>query len=113
LDEITTTGPSLVFEVRAGRVERRSVGPEDFGVRVARAEALLGGDREKNLAIAREVLGGERGAARDIVLVNASAGLVAAGRAESFAEGMEQAVASIDSGAAEAKAGALARFTSE
>jgi anthranilate phosphoribosyltransferase len=47
------------------------------------------------------------------VLVNASAGLVAAGRAESFAEGMEQAVASIDSGAAEAKAGALARFTSE
>jgi anthranilate phosphoribosyltransferase len=89
------------------------VGPEDFGVRVARAEALLGGDREKNLAIAREVLGGERGAARDIVLVNASAGLVAAGRASSFAEGIERAAASIDSGAARAKAEALAQFTAE
>jgi anthranilate phosphoribosyltransferase len=113
LDEITTTGPSLVFEVRAGRAERRTVGPEDFGVPVARAEALLGGDPERNLAIAQAVLGGERGAARDIVLVNASAGLVAAGRASSFAEGIERAAASIDSGSARAKAGALARFTSE
>src|SRR5215471_7703648 len=113
LDEITTTGPSLVFEVRAGRVERRTVSPEDFRVPVARAGALLGGDRERNLAIAREVLGGQRGAARDIVLVNASAGLVAAGRAASFAEGMEKAAASIDSGAAQAKAEALARFASE
>src|SRR5690242_10877670 len=60
LDEITTTGPSIVFEVRAGRVEKRTVSPEDFGVPVATASALRGGDREKNLAIAREVLGGQR-----------------------------------------------------
>ena len=113
LDEITTTGPSLVFEVRAGRVERRTVSPDDFGVPVARPEALLGGDREKNLAIAWEVLEGQHGAARDIVLVNASAGLVAAGRVPSFSEGMEKAAASIDSGAARAKAEALARFTAE
>ena len=111
LDEITTTGPSLVFEVRGGRVEKRSVCPEDFGVPVAQASALRGGDKEKNLAIAREVLSGKHGAARDIVLVNASAGIIAAGKAASFADAMALAAVSVDSGAAQAKAEALARFT--
>jgi len=72
---------------------------------------LRGGDRQRNLALAQEVLGGCPGAPRDIVLVNASAGLVAAGRAASLLEGMNLAAASIDSGAAEAKAEALARFS--
>jgi anthranilate phosphoribosyltransferase len=111
LDEITTTGATLLFEIRGGEVARRIVYPEDFGVVLAEPAALLGGDRARNLAIAREVLAGERGAARDIVLVNASAGIVAAGRAASFREAMELAGASIDRGAARAKAEALARFT--
>jgi anthranilate phosphoribosyltransferase len=113
LDEITTTGPSLVFEIREGRVERRTVSPEDFGVPVASRAALRGGDPGTNLTIAQAVLSGCRGPARDIVLVNASAGIVAAGRAASFREGMALAAASIDSGAAQAKADALARFTNE
>ncbi|HLK51447.1 MAG TPA: anthranilate phosphoribosyltransferase [Bryobacteraceae bacterium] len=111
LDEITTTGPSLMFEIRAGRVEKRSVRPDDFGVPVASPDALRGGDREKNRAIAQEVLSGKPGAARDIVLVNASAGIVAAGKASSFVDAMRLAADSIDSGAACAKAEALARFT--
>jgi anthranilate phosphoribosyltransferase len=113
LDEITTTGPSLLFEIRSGRVERRTACPQDFGVPVATSAALVGGNKEKNCAIAQQVLGGQPGAARDIVLVNASAGIVAAGRAVSFAEAMALAAKSIDSGAARAKVEALARFTTE
>ena len=111
LDEITTTGPTLVFEIRDGQVERRTVSPEDFGVAVAQAGALQGGDRAANAAIAREVLAGCPGPRRDIVLVNASAGLVAAGKAPTFREAMTLAAASIDSGAARAKVEALARLT--
>src|SRR5579872_1213721 len=111
LDEITTTGPSVMFEIRSGQVERRTVCPDDFGVAAAPANALRGGDPARNLAIAREVLAGKPGPARDIVLVNASAGIIAAGRASSFREAMELAGSSIDSGAARDKAEALARFT--
>ena len=111
LDEITTTGASLVFEIRGGEVTQRSVCPEDFGVPVTTLEALRGGDKARNLAIARAVLRGEPGPARDIVLVNASAGLVAAGRAATFREAMTLGAESIDSGAARKKAEALAQFT--
>ncbi len=111
LDEITTTGPTLVFEIHDGKVERRTLEPTDFAVPIAAPEALKGGDRERNLEIARAVLGGGRGPHRDIVLVNAAAALVAAGKVETFLEGMAIAAVSIDSGAAREKAEALARFT--
>ncbi len=79
LDEITTTGPTLVFEIREGSVERRTIEPADFAVRTATSEELRGGGKARNCEIARAVLGGERGAPRDIVIANASAALVAAG----------------------------------
>lgn len=110
LDEITTTGPTLAFEVHGGRVERRTLTPEDFGVAVAQPADLKGGDKERNVAIAREILGGVRGPRQDIVLANASAALVAAGRARDFREAVEMARASIDSGAAQRKTEDLARF---
>jgi anthranilate phosphoribosyltransferase len=111
LDEITTTGPTLAFEVRAGAVVRRTLEPADFNVPQAAAEALRGGDKQMNCAIARAVLEGAQGARRDIVLVNSAAALVAAGTAGDFREGMEQAARSLDSGAARAKVEELARFT--
>jgi anthranilate phosphoribosyltransferase len=111
LDEITTTGETLVFEIRHGKVERRTLEPEDFAIRRARAEDLKGGDKARNLEIANAVLAGERGPARDIVLVNASAALVAAGKVDTFLEGMAIGTVSIDSGAARAKVAELARFT--
>ena len=110
MDEITTTGPTLAFEIRRGRVERRELQPADFGVPLARAADLEGGDPAHHLAIANSVLGGARGAARDIVLVNASAALVAAGMTEDFREGVAAAEASIDSGAAREKVEALRGF---
>lgn len=111
LDEITTTGPTLLFEIRDGQVTRRTIGPEDFGVATARPEDLKGGERETNCAIARAILGGALGPQRDIVLVNASAALVAAGKAQNFREGVAVAAQSIDSGAALRKTEELARFS--
>jgi len=111
LDEITTTGSTLAFEIQAGRVERRILEPESFGVRTATPADLKGGDAPENRDIARAILSGHKGPHRDIVLVNASAALVAAGRAADFLEGMKLAAQSIDSGAAMVKVDQLARFT--
>ena len=111
LDEITTTGPTLAFEIRHGDVARRTITPDDFAVDYAQPEDLKGGDRETNLAIAREILDGGRGPKRDIVLVNAAAALLAVGRAGDFREGVALAAKALDSGAARSKADALARFT--
>jgi len=113
LDEITTTGPTLVFSVAAGRAEKMTVTPANFGVETAKPEDLKGGDRERNAGIARAVLVGARGPQRDVALVNASAALVAAGKAANFAEGMELAAQSIDSGAAWGKVEALKAFGKE
>ena len=110
LDEITTTGPTSAWEIRDGRVEARVLEPSDFAVQTATADDLRGGDRQVNLEIANAVLAGARGAHRDIVLVNAAAALVAAGKAETFLEGMALGVVSIDSGAARGKVEALAGF---
>jgi anthranilate phosphoribosyltransferase len=110
LDEITTTGTTLAFEIHDRRVERRTISPEDFGVARAPASALKGADAETNAVIARAIFKGAAGPPRDIVLVNAAAALVAAGKATSFREAMEIARNSIDSGAAWKKVEALARF---
>jgi anthranilate phosphoribosyltransferase len=111
LDEITTTGPTMVFEIRDGKVEPRTLEPADFAMRTASAADLKGGDPACNLEIANAVLSGASGPRRDIVLVNAAAALVAAGKADTFLEGVALGVVSIDSGAAKAKAAALALFT--
>jgi anthranilate phosphoribosyltransferase len=113
LDEITTTGPTLAFEIRHAEVARRTLTPDDFGVAIARPADLKGGDRETNLAIAREILEGGHGPRRDIVLVNSAGALVAVGRARDFREGVALAAAAIDSGAARGKAEALAHFSRE
>jgi len=107
LDEITTTGPTDVYEVRTGSVEKLLWMPRDFGVKRAFSESLLGGDASCNAQITREILNGEKGPPRDIVLVNASAGLLAAGLAKDLRKGVELAEKSIDSGAAAAKLAAL------
>ncbi len=111
LDEVTTTGETAVFEVGGGAVQRRSWTPQDFGVAPARVEDLEGGDRTRNCEIAMSVLTGERGARRDIVLVNAAAALLAAGAAGDVLDGMRRAAESLDSGAARKKVEALAEFS--
>jgi anthranilate phosphoribosyltransferase len=111
LDEITTTGPTLAFEIRDGRVERRTLEPADFAVPMASPADLKGGDKARNLEIASAVLAGARGPHRDIVIANAAAALVAAGLVETFLEGAAVAAVSLDTGAAWRKVQALLRFT--
>ena len=113
LDEITTTGPTTVFAIQEGSVERQVYLPEDFGVPRAQPEDLTGGEPERNCEIARDILNGAQGPARDIVLVNAAIGLVAAGAAHDLSEAMHKSRDSIDSGAARGKVEALARFARE
>jgi anthranilate phosphoribosyltransferase len=109
LDEISTTGPTDIFEVAAGKIIRHVWGPKDFGVPVAERPALQGGDATYNASIVRDVLHGELGPRRDIVVANAAAGLLAAGLAKDLFEGVTMAMQSIDSGAARAKLEALTR----
>jgi len=111
LDEITTTGPTLAYEIRAGSVQRHELQPQEFGVALAKLQDLKGGGRERNFAIAQAVLANQPGPCRDIVLVNAAAALVAAGRAETFLGAMPIAEHSLASGAALAKVEGLARLT--
>ncbi|HHC07604.1 MAG TPA: anthranilate phosphoribosyltransferase [Actinobacteria bacterium] len=110
LDELTTTGPSFIYRLRDGEITHAEFTPEDFGVARSSLEALVGGDAEENAAITRAVLAGERGPRRDVVLVNATPAIVAAGLAEGFVPAMDLAAESIDSGAA---AEVLARVVEE
>jgi anthranilate phosphoribosyltransferase len=111
LDEVTTTGPTAVFEVTRKEVRRLEWSPSDFGIQQAEPSDLAGGDRTMNCGIATAILRGSRGAQCDIVLVNAAAALVAAGRANDLKEGMQRASDSVDSGAAWEKVERLASFT--
>ena len=111
LDEITTTADTFVVEVTAGEVRTYRLKPEDFGLPRAALSDLAGGDVEENARLVREVLDGRPGPRRDIVLANAAAALVAAGRAVDWTAGMALARQSLDSGAARAKLEALIRFT--
>jgi anthranilate phosphoribosyltransferase len=86
-----------------GVVRSTTVRPEDFGVPRAAIQDLRGGDRAENARIIRQVLAGEPGPRRDIVLMNASAAIVVGGKARDFKEGVALAAQSIDSGAAAAK----------
>jgi len=111
LDEITVTGPTRVAEVREGSVHSYEVTPEEFGMHRGGLEELAGGDAATNAEIVRKVLRGEKSPRRDVVLMNAAAALVAAGKTDHLRDGVSVAAASIDSGAAAAKLDALVQFT--
>jgi anthranilate phosphoribosyltransferase len=111
LDEITITGPTRVAEVRDGAVRVYDVTPEEFGFERAPMQAILGGDVQANAAIIRALLAGDRSPRRDVVILNAAAALVAAGRAESIRDAIPLAAYSLDSGAAQGKLELLVSFT--
>ncbi|MFZ9383795.1 MAG: anthranilate phosphoribosyltransferase [Ilumatobacteraceae bacterium] len=100
LDELTTTGQSSVLELRDGRVRTFTVDPVELGFAPAIPEELVGGTPAVNADAVRRVVGGDHGAHRDIVVLNAAAGLVVAAAAAALTEGVALAAQSIDSGAA-------------
>jgi anthranilate phosphoribosyltransferase len=93
-------------------VRSYEVEPEEFGMDSASLQEISGGDAAENAAIIRAVMQGENSPRRDVVLLNAAAALVAAGRAEHIAQAVPIAAKSIDSGAAANKLAALCQFTS-
>ncbi len=98
LDELTTTGPSFIYRLIDGEITHAEFTPEDFGIRRAKLDDLLGGDVAENKAITLDVLAGVPGPKRDIALINAAPAIVAAGLADGFTEAMELAIQSLDSG---------------
>ena len=112
LDEITTTGPTLAFEVTSGTVKELLIEPEAFGFALAYPADLKGGDPEQNARMLERVLDGEPGADLDIVLLNAGAAIWVAGKAASLQDGVEAARTAVESGAAMQKLEQLAALTS-
>jgi anthranilate phosphoribosyltransferase len=113
LDEITITAATRIAEVRDGQVHSYEVTPEEFGLQRATLDEISGGDAAHNATLIREVLAGKKSARRDIVLLNAAAALVAAGRADHLRDAVPLAAKAIDSGAALAKLQALIAFAAK
>jgi anthranilate phosphoribosyltransferase len=103
LDEITTSGPTSVAELRNGKVRTFEITPEDVGLRRAKPEDLRGGDAAHNAAALLDVLKGKPGPFRDVAIINAAAALVVAGKAGDLKEAAVLAAKSIDSGEAEGR----------
>ncbi|MEX2658790.1 MAG: anthranilate phosphoribosyltransferase, partial [Acidimicrobiales bacterium] len=100
LDELTTTTTSTVVELRDGAVRTYVVDPTEVGLAVADPSALAGGDPGANVVITHDVLAGRSGPHRDIVVLNAGAGLLAGGAVDDLGAGVEAASAAIDDGRA-------------
>ncbi|HEX3082276.1 MAG TPA: anthranilate phosphoribosyltransferase [Candidatus Saccharimonadia bacterium] len=100
LDELSITTSSVVFDVSGDKVKQYELNPAEFGFAKAVTSDLAGGDAARNAEITRAILGGEAGPRRDIVVLNAAAALVAAGKAMDVAAGLALAAEAIDSGRA-------------
>ncbi|HEV7772397.1 MAG TPA: anthranilate phosphoribosyltransferase [Conexibacter sp.] len=113
LDELSTVAPSAVVEVRDGGLARFIVSAADVGLDSAQPDELNGGTPEVNAEITRRILAGERGAPRDVAVLNAGAGIYAGGHADTVEAGVRAAETAIDSGAAAAVLEHYVTFTQE
>ncbi len=111
LDELTTTGPSTVLALSDGSITEFVIDPADLGLRPATAADLRGGDPDENVGVVRRVLAGEHGPHRDIVVLNAAAGLVVGGAVADMPTGLEVAGAAIDDGRAQGALDELVRVS--
>ena len=111
MDELTTTGKTHVVELKDGKIREFDVSPADAGLAKATLSDLRGGDGEANAAAMVALLDGKPGALRDIVLLNAAAALIIAGRVETLTEGAAMAKGAIESGAAKATLNKLIEIT--
>lgn len=110
-DEITTTGETLVMEIRDGAITEYLLVPEDFGLRRSTLADIQGGSPEENARITRDILAGRQGPARDVTILNAAATIYVGKAAATMAEGIALAAEAIDSGAALRQLDRIAAFT--
>ena len=108
LDEISIAGETDIAELKDGAIVRRTIAPQDFGLPSASLDSLRVSSAAESADVIRGVLDGKKGAARDIVLLNAAAALIVADIAEDFADGVARAAEAVDSGAARKKLDAAA-----
>lgn len=113
MDEITVTGKTYVNEIKNGEIIEYEIDPKDYGIDYAKKEDILGGSGEENAEIAKRIFAGEKGARRDIVVLNSAAGIYIGGKASSYKEGVEIANKVIDSGSVIEKVNELAEFTNK
>ena len=112
-DEISICGPTRISHLKDGEINTFNITPEEYGFQRARSEDIRGGNARKNALIIGEILEGQSGPKRDMVLLNAAAAFVAAGLDGEFKEGIERARDAIDSGHAKEKLEALVSFTQQ
>ena len=114
MDEITTTTETVISEIKDGKVNTFTITPEQFGLKRASLEELRGGDGTENAVITKKILSGEeKGAKRDIVLLNAGATLYVGGAASTIEDGITLAKEAIDSGKAAGKLAELVKVSNE
>jgi anthranilate phosphoribosyltransferase len=113
LDEITITGKTKVSELKNKKIKGYYIRPQDFGIKEAGLLDIKGGTIEENAAIVKKVLEGEKGPKQDVVLLNASAALIAGNMAKDFKDGIEIAMQSIESKKAKEKLERLIEFTNK
>ncbi|OGS26016.1 MAG: anthranilate phosphoribosyltransferase [Elusimicrobia bacterium RIFOXYB2_FULL_48_7] len=113
LDEISISDETRIYELSGSKVRSYTIRPEDFGIERSELKDLLGGDVQENTKILFDVLSGIQGAKRDVVVLNAAAALVSAGKAKDIKDGIKQAQKSIDSGKALKKVEDLKKFTNK
>jgi len=111
LDELTTTGPTHVVALKEGKISKFDVSPEDAGLPLSSASDLQGGTADVNGAAIRNLLTGEKGPFRNIVVFNAAASLIVAGKVDDLKQGVAQAQAAIDDGKAQAALDGLIKIT--
>ena len=113
LDEITITGETKISELVNNAITTYTINPVTLGIDLAKPSDLIGESIEHNHRITHEILDGKMGAKRNVVLLNSAAGLIAAGKASDFSEGIAVASQSIDSGSAKRTLSELVRFTND
>lgn len=112
MDEITVTGKTYVNEIKNGEIIAYEIDPKDYGINYASIEDLRGGDGEENAKITRAIFDGtEKGAKRDIIILNSAAGIYMGGKAKSYAEAVDIAREVIDSGRALKKVNEFVEYT--
>ncbi len=113
LDELSISGPTFVAESRNGRVSNYEIEPGDVGLKPSPIEAIAGGDPEQNASMIRSVLDGEEGPRRDVLLLNAGAGIFAADLASNMSDAVRLAADSIDGGGARAALASLVELSNQ
>jgi anthranilate phosphoribosyltransferase len=113
LDEISVCAPTRVSELKDGLIHTYDLDPKQFFGRLAEPQEMAGGDPAANAAITREIFTGASGAKRDVVLINAGAALMAAGKVDSIQSGITMAAEAVDSGKAAEKLDELIEYTHE